>query len=79
MLRLDLGVQISNRPYKHGGTGGRFQLMIPAGSAAPTTCEMSFTTVVDAQQVAKANPNPNPNPNPTLTLFLTLTLTLTLI
>ena len=63
MLRLDLGVQISNRPYKHGGTGGRFQLMIPAGSAAPTTCEMSFTTVVDAQQVAKANPNPNPNPN----------------
>ena len=53
MLRLDLGVQISNRPYKHGGTGGRFQLMIPAGSAAPTTCEMSFTTVVDAQQVAK--------------------------
>ena len=53
LLRLDLGVQISNRPYKHGGTGGRFQLMIPAGSAAPTTCEMSFTTVVDAQQVAK--------------------------
>jgi len=25
LLRLDLGVQISNRPYKHGGTGGRFQ------------------------------------------------------
>lgn len=52
LLRLDLGVQISNRPYKHGGTGGRFQLMIPAGSAAPTQCEMSFTTVVDAQQLA---------------------------
>lgn len=52
LLRLDLGVQISNRPYKHGGTGGRFQLMIPAGSAAPTQCEMSFTTVVDGQQLA---------------------------
>ena len=27
--------------------------MIPAGSAAPTQCEMSFTTVVDAQQLAQ--------------------------
>jgi len=53
LLRLDLGVQISSRAYKHGGTGGRFQLMIPAGSAAPTQCEMSFTTVVDAQQLAQ--------------------------
>ena len=25
VLRLDLGVQISNKPYKHGGTGGRIQ------------------------------------------------------
>ena len=52
-LRLDLGVQISNRPYKYGGTGGRFQLMIPAGSSAPATTEMAFTTVVDAQQLAQ--------------------------
>ena len=40
-------------PPPSPGTGGRFQLMIPAGSAAPTQCEMSFTTVVDAQQLAQ--------------------------
>ena len=52
-LLLDLGVQISSRPYKHGGQGGQFFLMIPAGSAAPADRSQAFTTVVDGQQLAQ--------------------------
>ena len=51
-LRLDLGVQTCSRSYEEGGTGGQFQLMIAAGSAAPAETSMQFTTVADAQQLA---------------------------
>ena len=52
-LKVALGVQISSKPYKQGGVGGQFHVMIPAGSAAPAAEQQQFTTVVDGQRAAQ--------------------------
>ena len=48
----DIGIQVASKPYKSGGTGGQFELMIKQGAPAPSEATKLFMTVVDNQQTA---------------------------
>jgi len=51
-LAADLGLQVASKPYKVGGVGGQFDLMIKQGQPAPCSATKTYTTVVDMQQTA---------------------------
>lgn len=47
-----IGLQVASKPYKMGGQGGQFELMIKQGLPAPQLAQKTFTTVVDDQGCA---------------------------
>jgi len=51
-MSADIGLQVATRPYKAGGIGGQFELMIKQGTPAPAAASKTFTTVVDGQNTA---------------------------
>jgi len=51
-LPANIGLQVATRPYKVGGVGGQFELMIKQGVPAPCVASTTFTTVVDGQIAA---------------------------
>ena len=48
----DIGLQVASKPYKAGGVGGQFEVMIKQGTPAPCVAQKTFTTVVDMQTKA---------------------------
>jgi len=51
-LQANIGLQVASRPYKMGGQGGQFDLMLKQGQPAPCSTTKTYTTVVDQQQTA---------------------------
>lgn len=51
-MSAGIGVQTASGPYKKGGVGGQFTLMIPQGAPAPVVAQKTFTTVMDKQEDA---------------------------
>ena len=51
-LKADIGVQVATRPYKAGGVGGQFELMIRKSQPVPAIASKTFTTVIDGQPTA---------------------------